>query len=256
MKALFFHFIQFLHKLKSNLPDKDNLDWLDGIACFVGVWFLFFPYPSFKGLFCVLSFIPILGTALTILKGNVSLNRFFKKKANEIGIEENIPLTYIQFSSIALALGIFRRFNCESYYWLIITTGILFLFFAIAIFLLTYGIKVYKKNSIGNYVILTLSALIYSYGVLFGINCLFDSSPPQRFRTSIIYKHEGGGGDYAPTYDFTIAPWGDHKDPENIPASEKQYDTYNIDRTVYVYQKNGLLGIPWYYIEHIETSFY
>lgn len=249
MSNLFFYSQQLILKLKSYLPDKDNLDWLDALTVFVCIWFNVFPYPSYKGLFCLLAFIPILGITLTVLKGNANFDSHIKKVFSKDGVEQNIVSVYIFSSSLALAISVYRNFECESYYSLLTHGAIAFLIFGV-IFLLTHSnIKGTLKHQSEIYGVLVICILLYSYGVTYGVNCMFDSSTPERFQTKIIGKYTKKMRRSPRTYHLTITPWGHHHDTENLSVSSDQYDSFNSGDIVYMDLQKGLLDIPWYHIE-------
>lgn len=253
MNILFLYVKQFLLKLKSYLPDPDNLDWLDAITVFVCLWFNVFPYPSFTGLFCVLAFIPILGITLTVLKGNANFDSHIKKVFGKNGAEQNIVSIYILSSSFALAFGVYRNFECESYYSLLTHGAIAFLIFGVIFFLTHNNIKGTLKHQSEIYGILVICIILYSYGVTYGVNCLFDSSPPERFQTKITGKYISRHRKSPNTYYLTITPWGHHHDTENISVSSDQYDLFNTNDMIYIDLQKGLLDIPWYHIENTKV---
>ena len=51
------------------------------------------------------------------------------------------------------------------------------------------------------------------------------------------------------TYYLKVEPWGSHHDAENISVASDQYVETEIGQTVSIDYKEGLLGIPWYFIE-------
>ncbi|ABG57776.1 hypothetical protein [Cytophaga hutchinsonii] len=252
MSYLIYYFRTFLLKIKDWLPEN-VVDWLNGISFIVSIWLFIFPYPFFKELFCILACIPILGIIITIFKENITFDSYINRDPNQdIGEQNSVPGNIVP-CAIILALSAYKNFECENYYILIKHVGMVFLFFS-AIFILTHIIKKLKLQIV-SYFFIAIWILIYSYGITFGINCLFDSSSPQRFRTSILDKYSGGGGDYPDTYHFTIAPWGNHKYTEDISVSRKRYDAYNIDYTIYIDQQKGLFNIPWYHVEDSKALY-
>ena len=51
------------------------------------------------------------------------------------------------------------------------------------------------------------------------------------------------------TYYVKVKPWGHHYDAESITVSSEEYEQYQINDKVEVEYKEGLLGIPWYYLD-------
>lgn len=235
MSNLFFYFKQFLLKIKSYLPENDNLDWLDGFAFIMSAWLLMYPYPSYAGLFCVLAFIPILGITLTIIKGNAGSNSYLDKVYGKNEDDQNTVPLYIILPSFILAIRIFIKFDCENYCNLLTHGGIVFLIFGVLFLLPHRNIKGSLKQRTQFYGLLGACILFYSYGATFGINCLFDKSLPERFETRITTKYTRGGGDYPPVlYHVTVAPWENHSYKENLQISEKEYEIADNGDYMYI----------------------
>ncbi len=90
---------------------------------------------------------------------------------------------------------------------------------------------------------------MYSYGAVVSINCAFDSSKPKVYESQIIDKRMHKGSKGRKTYYVKVLPWGHHYDVEEIKVSQSEYDHYTVNETVKIDYKEGLLGIPWYYLE-------
>lgn len=234
MSNIIFYLKHFLLKIKSFLPENDNLDWLDGFAFIISAWLVTFPFPSYTGLFCILAFIPVLGITLTVLKGNAHFDHYIKKAFNKDGVEQNIVSMYILTSTISIACSVFLNFECENYYSLLTHGAIAFAIFAV-IFIFTHrNIRGSLKHQAGIYVLLGICVLLYSYGITYGVNCLFDSSKPERFEIKIIEKYINHHRKSPDTYYLTITPWGHHHDSENIKVSYDLYDKLNEGDFVYM----------------------
>ncbi|HSY61183.1 MAG TPA: hypothetical protein VK796_04860 [Cytophaga sp.] len=127
--------------------------------------------------------------------------------------------------------------------------GIAVLIFGIIFLLAHLPLKEGIKQQTQSYGLFGTCILFYSYGVTFGINCLFDSSSPERFETKITAKYsEGGGENPDHLYYVTAAPWEYHPYNEDLQISEQEYKIADIGDYVYINVQKGLLNIPWYYI--------
>lgn len=205
------------------------------------------PYPSFVSLFCVIASIPILGVLLTLYKGNACFNGQIIGMSDANESEQTISL-HIKLTCIVLAISVYRNFNCGNYYNLFIHGGIVFIFFYILFFLAHRKTKGELKERLFIYAELTLYVILYSYAVTFGVNCLFDSSPPERFETRVVSKSSKGGGDCPPRrYYVTVAAWENHPSKEDLPMSEKEYELADTGDYIYINVQKGLLSIPWFY---------
>ena len=248
MNKIFFYLHQLLLKIKSFLPENDNLDWLDGFAFIISAWLIICPYPSYTSLFCILAFIPVLGITLTVLKGNAHFDHYIKKAFNKNGVEQNIVSAYILTSTLTIALSVFLNFECENYYSLLTHGAIAFAIFAVIFIFIHRNIRGSLKHQTVIYVLLGVCILLYSYGITYGVNCLFDPSKPERFETKIIGKHINHHRKSPDTYYVSITPWGHHHDSENITVSYDLYNRLIEGDLVDIDLQQGLFDIPWYYL--------
>ncbi|WP_018342003.1 hypothetical protein [Cytophaga aurantiaca] len=247
MHKIFFYLQHLISKLKSYFSGNKNLDWLNTMTFFICAWFIFFPYP-FLELFCTLASIPILGIGLSFFLKIIHFINSKNTGFNENKDEQNAVSLYIILPSIVLALRVYFKFNCENYFSLLTYLAIPILFFVIIFILDHLPFKGILKQQTQFYGLLVVCILLYSYGVSFGINCLFDSSSPERFKTKITAKYTRGGGDYPPvSYRVTVAPWEHHPYKEDLPISEQEYEIADIGDNMYIDVQKGLLNIPWYY---------
>lgn len=90
--------------------------------------------------------------------------------------------------------------------------------------------------------------VLYSYAATYGINCVYDNSEPKVYQAKVIDKSISRGRRHT-TYYLRVEPWGHHRDAENISVAPSQYSETTIGQTVSIDYKEGLLGIPWYYVE-------
>ena len=51
------------------------------------------------------------------------------------------------------------------------------------------------------------------------------------------------------SYYIKVMPWGHHYDTEEITVDYQKYNRVAVGETVEIDLKNGLFGIPWYYID-------
>jgi len=88
---------------------------------------------------------------------------------------------------------------------------------------------------------------LYSYAGTYGVNCVYDNSEAKTYHARVIDKSISGSK--RKTHYLKVEPWGNHYDAENISVPRSQYQLTNIGDTVSIDYKQGLLGIPWYYVK-------
>ncbi len=237
-------------------PDKDasifkswKLDWLDSLAVILSLWFGFFRYP-FEPLFCVLACIPIIGISISLSKGNATFDNYVKNIAGGV-LDVNIVSIYILFVSIALLIGPITTYQCDNYYTFFITGTICF-GFVMTVLLITHksiwGTFMLQSKL---YVVFLFCILFYSYGLTYGLNCIFDQSPPEHYKTKIVslFAKKVNG---RLKYFVTVLPWGNHTTVESLAIPYDQFRRLKQDDSTHVILQHGFLGIPWYHIEEIK----
>ncbi|GAA3969303.1 hypothetical protein [Mucilaginibacter dorajii] len=98
----------------------------------------------------------------------------------------------------------------------------------------------------GGIAVLILVSLLYGYGCLLQINCLFDKSPEKIYHANVIdhyINHNKGTHPY-----LRIDTWGPQTKVKDIQVSMSFYNGQPIGSAVTVHLKKGLFNIPWYNI--------
>ena len=90
-------------------------------------------------------------------------------------------------------------------------------------------------------------ALLYGYGSVVAVNCVFDEGQPVRHRVKVLGKHYSSGK--TTTYYLHVSPWSPRTEAEDITVSEKYYDQVQPGTTISIYLLPGQLGIPWFTAE-------
>lgn len=224
-----------------------KLDWLEYITIGLAVWFLFYPQP-YKILFTVLLAIPIVGLLLNGIHGRPSIASLGKFEKDKHGNDQYDVADFIDVAAWIILLRMLLDFEFESFYSLIIPGSITFVAVLIILFITHSAIEKSQKSRAWIYVSLITSIFGYSYAGTYGVNCVYDQSEPSVYEAKVVDKHISKGRRRT-TYYVKVMPWGHHYDKENVRVDRDQYDAIQPGQTVKIDLKEGLLGIPWYYIE-------
>jgi hypothetical protein len=124
-----------------------------------------------------------------------------------------------------------------------------FLFISAILFILLYitGINTSVSSIKGQAVIMLIVSLIYALGATRQINCVFDDSQPKLVHTTVDSKWiEHNKGSH---YHLKLVSWTSDQKPQDIEVSHSTYDQYSDGNNIDVNVKNGLLNIPWFYLD-------
>lgn len=240
--------------IKTNKPQKANitkvytlhqLDWLEYVALGLSLWFVFYPKP-YEILLIALLLLPFVGMFLNGLQkpsiaSLVEVDYSAKEKYD--------VADFIDVPAWAIVLRVLMDYETDSFI-AIITAGTIALV-GICLFLLATHQQISDSNKDKTWIYgsIVFSFFVYSYSAVVAVNCTFDTSAPKVYETEVIDKHISRSRKGGRSYYVKVKPWGHHYDAENIRVSSSEYDLYHIHNQVVVDYKEGLLGIPWYYLE-------
>ena len=212
-----------------------KLNWLEWIAIGLSMWFLFYPKP-YNFLLISLLLLPFIGMFLNGLNkpSIASLVEIDRDSKNEYDVAD-----FIDIPAWVITVRALLDYELDSFLSLIIIGSVAFI--AVLLFLFATHKQIENSN--------TDKIFIYSYSSITAINCSFDTSNPIIYETKIIDKHISKGRRGRRTYYVKVQPWGHHYDSENMKVSSSEYENYLINESVKIDYKEGLLGIPWYYLE-------
>lgn len=222
-----------------------KLDWLEWLSIGLCIWFWFYPHP-YKYLFAVVLCLPIIGLILNGLS-RPSLASLVSI-SNQKGEDKYDLADFIEFPGLVILIRVLIDYEFESFYSIIKvgTVG-----FAILLLILMATHKLVdssNKNRSLIYLTVIGNIAIYSYAATYGVNCVFDNSEPKVYQAKVIDKSISRGRRHT-TYYLKVEPWGHHRDAEKISVAPSQYRETEIGQTVSIDYKEGLLNIPWYYVE-------
>jgi len=230
-------------KIKSKKIVLHKLTWLEYVAIGLSAWFLFFPHHF---LLVILLLIPVLGLFLNGLEkpSIASLVEIDRNSKNEYDVAD-----FIDIPAFVIFIGAFGRYELDSLTAIFIAGNFAFIAIILFLFLTHKQILESGKDKFWIYSSVIFCLFMYSYGAVVSINCAFDSSKPKVYESQIIDKQIHKGRKGRKTYYVKVLPWGHHYDAEEIKVSQSEYDHYTVNETVKIDYKEGLLGIPWYYLE-------
>lgn len=221
-----------------------QLDWLEWVSIGLCIWLWFYPYP-YKLIFGLVLSLPIIGL---ILNG---LSR--PNLASLVSISNNDDDKYdladfIEFPGLIIFVRVLMDYEFESFYSILKVGTISFILLLIILGLTHKLVERNNPNKSLIYFVVIGNIALYSYAATYGINCVYDNSEPKVYQAKVIDKSISRGRRHT-TYFLKVEPWGHHHDAEKISVAPSQYKETDIGNTVLIDYKEGLLNIPWYYIE-------
>jgi len=238
--------------LKKVIPKRHNgqkttislhkLDWLEWLSVGLSVWFLLFPI-FYEFLFAVVLSLPIAGL---ILNG---ISRPSLASLVSIGEKKYDLADFIELPGLIILIRVLIDFEFESFYSILKVGTIAFI---IMLLLLGATHRIVEKSNKNKWIIYATvigNIALYSYGATYGINCVYDNSNPEIYEAKVIDKYVHSGRRGRKTYYLQVEPWGHHRDSEKISVPKNEFMDAEIGRTISIYYRQGLLGIPWYKVE-------
>jgi len=221
-----------------------KLDWLEYVSIGLCLWFLFYPRP-YNFLLVALLLLPFLGMFLNGLNkpSIASLVEIDRNAKNEYDVAD-----FIDLPAWVIVVRTLLDYETDSYV-AVLTAGTI-AFVGICVFLLMTHQQILDSNKDKWWIYgsIVFSFFIYSYSAVVAVNCSFDYSEPKVYKTEVIDKRISRSSKGRRTYYVKVKPWGHHYDAESITVSSEEYEEYQVEDKVEVVYKDGLLGIPWYYL--------
>lgn len=230
--------------------------WFKFLIVLIGVCFVFYPWPLYKILFIILLIVPL----LSILVFGFQRSSFITwyrldyhgndKYAYELSGVLNICVFF-------LAYRVLIDFYFEDRMLIWYAAIVIFLMIILFIFLPTTGKSSRPRKMRWPKFWLSLMRVmnisLYLIVAAYGINCIFDDSAPILYHVKIInktiHRHKGNK-----TYKLKLEPWGNIKTPRDIKINKDLYNRLAIGDMIQINQKNGLLNLPWYYMDETNIA--
>ena len=222
-----------------------KFDWLDWLTILLCLWFFIYPSP-YKILFTVILLLPIIGL---ILKGSSkpSLASLITITINDKGGTDYEVADFIVLPALIILLRMFLDFELDSLLELLIkglfATAILLIFVAFSF----RDIEKENNHKTLTYFVVLGNLLLYSFGVVYGINCVYDKTKPKIIKSEIVDKSIYSGK--RKSYYLQVEPLNKSTNDNKIRVPKYQYEQFGIGDSVNVVYKQGLLNLAWHYIE-------
>ena len=120
------------------------------------------------------------------------------------------------------------------------------------VFSIMFGLLCFKgvnksvESVIGQIVVMLIFSVLYGFGSVRTINCVFDKSKEITYNANVIDQHISSGRHT--TYYLKLGTWGPQNKNEDEEVSKKMYNKTQIGDTVNVKYKEGFLKSPWFVI--------
>jgi len=222
-----------------------QLDWLEWISIGLSLWLWIFPYP-YKILFTVVLLLPIVGLILNGLS-RPSLASLVSV-SNSSGDDKYDIADFIEIPGWVLVLRVLLDFEFESFYSILKVGTAGFILLLLLLSITHKQVDQSNKNKYVIYFAVIGNIALYSYAATYGINCVYDNSEPLVYESRVIEKTVSRSR-RSTIYYIKVQPWGYHREAEKIKVSADRYREIEPGQTVAIDYREGLLGIPWYYIE-------
>lgn len=220
-----------LERLKTTKEISTSYNFISG---FLGFIFLFIKNDVS---YIILLMLPIIGI---ILLYKFDLIKFLSNSKRSI-----YAYIFIGFSipcfTLLLKTSDFKLLSFDNI-WLSI--GIIFsIMFG---FLCFKGINKSVEYVVGQIILMLIVSVLYSFGSVRTINCVFDKSREIIYNANVIDQNIYSGRHT--TYYLKLGTWGPQNENENVEVSKKMYNKTQIGDTVNVKYKEGFLKSPWFII--------
>ena len=182
----------------------------------------------------------VLITGLLIIAFSTGQTRFLPDKKGRLAtVALGIGLTGIVMLIVTIG---------DSAYHINGKYGLLCTLIIIASILIFLPLKIFSRNpdvGKGDTMLIMMVSLLYGFGSITQINCLFDRSSPQTY-TSVIeekYTTTGKGAHYH----IRIKPWQSDGRSRSIDIRKSEYERTTLGQPITIFVKQGLFNIPWFY---------
>ncbi|MCT4639404.1 MAG: hypothetical protein N4A72_16995 [Bacteroidales bacterium] len=224
-----------LQRVKKHTKVLNIASWIAGISMFA------FPYYyNIQITICIL--LPIIGLTMYLTsKGLIRLDEKPKSPRPNIHATIFVP-------SLLLGLRIFTDVNVLDYtnFW----QAAVVIMIVYTTLIVKSTIKHFNTKTASTYlsIFITLIFLaIHTYGTIISTNVILDKSAETTYKAKVIGKHISTGK--TTHYYLELERWGSQEDNKDIVVAKSTYDNTTEGNSVNIYLRNGLYGIPYYYLD-------
>jgi len=104
-----------------------------------------------------------------------------------------------------------------------------------------------RESVKGQIFLMVLLSVLYGMSVTIVANCLFDTSVSAKYQTQVVDEYISSGK--GAHYHLKLKPWLPGQDIKEVDVSEESYYKTPVGSAVIIYEKKGLLNIPWFDFE-------
>ena len=108
------------------------------------------------------------------------------------------------------------------------------------------GIRRSPQAVAASLIVAVVVSALYGFGTILQINCVFDESSPEIYKTIVVDEYISHGK--STSYNLKLGAWGPVRKSVNVTVSRSFYHQTPVGASVQVYLKKGTLNIPWYYV--------
>lgn len=212
---------------------------LNWTGVLIGIATLFIAPPYEDTIIAAVLF-PII--CLIILKKSNGLIRIDDKQKS---VYPTIFLSILAPSS-GLCLKAVIGYNIFDYSKTLVPSLLITLIYIVA---LTSNNDEFKYKNINDYLsrlCLSIFIFCYSFGSVINLNCIYDKSEPEIFKTTILNKRISSNE--STSYFLKLTPWGEQKEIDEVSVSKDLYNRLKKNDQVKIYFMNGQFGIPWFQV--------
>jgi hypothetical protein len=106
------------------------------------------------------------------------------------------------------------------------------------------GINKTVESVIGQALVMLVLGMVFSFGSITQVNCVFDRSRPQLYHAEVLGHHIKHGK--STSYYLYLTHWGPCHEQKEINVGSRMYANTNVGDTLTVTLKQGSFNIPWF----------
>ncbi|NOS93264.1 MAG: hypothetical protein HOP30_15195 [Cyclobacteriaceae bacterium] len=225
------------HHLKQAKSIAQSLNIIGGLTC---AWLLFYPKPYLISVSAGILIPALALLSVYVFKGLIQINE--KTKSAHPSIIYGLLLP-----SFGLLIRATTDYELLEYKSTLANSGAIAFTLTVLLIRLTSELKFSHWNDYLTAIFISAVLFAYSYSLVVVINCAFDKSEENIFRTEVVSKEIESGK--STRYFLTLKPWGPRTESERLKVTEEQYNLTSQGETILVHLKPGLLKTAWFYLE-------
>jgi hypothetical protein len=246
-------------KLKSNASSSSGFSLQNGmmiLSVVASIWYWFYPHPRVV-LFGIVAAMPLVGLVINArLRPNLQDTiRSFSKDEGDHESRGNF-LALIFFPALVLFFRFFfvtdsiqHHLESSSKMAYYVMSGCVLLAYLLLYAATFRQIIPRSINAFAKYILPILLLACYSLTVVFEINYLYDNSSPAVYKSKITEKKLRYGRRKNVYYSLKVQPNDEPNHWQWYSVGESLYNSTNEGQPVMLYEKKGLLNLPWSYVE-------